>query len=177
MQRTAGLNTRTISWLAILALLGGHCMAGPVHALFGREILGIPWTATKAEIVAALPGGRWVDKGPLQTYTVADAATVFHVRRTAKQSITVALNADGKIDSVAIGFPNGSETHLDLLQNLTEYLGEPLPADTTVARDHAGRSNVSTIWEDNGLRVTLLHSIVTPTFTSNVVTIARIPVL
>ena len=177
MKRAAGMTTRSVSWLALLTLLVSHCMAGPVHELFGREILGIPWTASKADIDLALPGGRWAGKGALQTYSVADGATIFRVARTAKQNIRVALNAEGKIDSVAIDFPNGSDTHLDLLENLTVYLGEPLPADTTVARDRAGRSNVSTIWEDSGLRVTLLHSIVTPTFTSNQVTIARIPAL
>ena len=156
-----------------MLLFGSQAMAGPVHSIFGREILGIPWTATKAEVALALPGGKWAGTGP-QTYTVTDASTVFRVRRTSRQAIAVAMNDAGKIASVAIAFPNGTETHLDLLENLTEYLGEPAGADTTVTRDSAGKANVRTIWEDNGLRVTLVHSIATASFTSNEVVIARV---
>jgi hypothetical protein len=175
MQHTTRINLRTMPWLVMLALLGSQSVAGPVHDVFGREILGMPWTASKAEIAGALPGGKWTNKGPLQTYTVTDSATVFHVRRTVRQKTVVALDASGKIASVAIGFPDGTETHLDLLENLTEFLGEPAAADTTVTRDAARKANVRTNWEEKELRVTLLHAIVTPTFTTNEVTVTRTP--
>lgn len=171
MIRTVSSLVRASTCIAML-LIGCQSMAGPVHALFGREILGIPWTATRTELVMALPGGTWT--GPrARTYTVMEGSTVFGIRRTARQSIVVAMNEAGKMASVAIKFPNGTGTHLDLLENLTHYLGEPAGADTTVTRDSAGRANVRTTWEDGGLQVTLVHSIVTATFTSNEVSISR----
>jgi hypothetical protein len=174
MQRTAIQNVVSIMQLALLVVLGQHAMAGQVHALFGREILGLPWTASSIEIAAALPGGKW--SGTPQTYTVADSSTVFQIRRTSRQTITVTLNASGRLDSVTIGFPPGGETHLDLLENLSDYLGEPSPADTSVTRE-AGTPHVRTTWEENGIRVTLVHVIVTPTFTRNEVIVARVPAL
>jgi hypothetical protein len=174
MKRATAVATHSLTWLAVLTLLGSPALAGPVHSLFAREILGIPWTASRADIAAALPGGRWVGSATAQTYVVADETRIFDVRRTARQTLTVALNAAGKIDSVTITFPNGNETHLDLLESLTGFLGQPSTADTRVAKDAAGKTNVSIVWEENGLRVSLQHSIVTTTLTRNQVTVARV---
>lgn len=174
MDGTTSLFSRPFRWAAMLALCCSQVMASPVHVLFGREILGIPWTASKADIELAVPGGKWSVHGAPQTYTVADGSTIFRVPRTTRQTIAVAMNDAGKIASVSVTFPNGSETHLDLLENLSGFLGEPSAADTTVTRDSAGKANVRTVWEDNELRVTLVHTILTTTFTTNQVIVMRI---
>lgn len=154
--------------LAALALL--HCipaLAGPIADEFSDGVFGLPWGASKQQIEAAFPKGKWEApaKG-IEFYEVKDARPIFGLERTKKDTISFGLASDQRLSSVAVTFPKGDYGPLVI------KLGEKFGAAETKqpisnANPEAMVVSFRNTWEEPPVTVTLnTAAIAFSTFTS-----------
>jgi len=65
-------------------------------------MFGLEWGATRDQIEAAFPGGKWKTLFGSSTYWVDDTRTVLNIERAKKSRLGFNLNPDGRMIGVSI---------------------------------------------------------------------------
>lgn len=160
-----GMTARKFSSLLLLLTpIGAN--AGPIADLLADGVFGVAWSASPAEVEAALPGGKWKSYGGIKTYSVPDGRTVFGVERTPKQHIDFGFSTSEKMNGVSVEFPGelmSVERFGNLLAKTTEVFGPPIRgADAPEpfeysAGDVGGLTATQVLWPtDEGVTVSLV---------------------
>jgi hypothetical protein len=137
--------------MILLLLLPSLVYAGKIADAFSTEIIGVRWGSTQKQVAKAFPKGESRKHFGVLTYTVPDGRTLFETERTLDNNIQFVFNAEGKLNGVNIGFPNGADAFNNLLKKLTTHFGQhELPLKNKSA-------TVVTWPEDNGIKIVLKH--------------------
>lgn len=149
----------TTAAIAILLLKNVAVHAGPLADTFGPGLFGVKWGATKTEVEAVHPNGKW-HHSPVDSYQIDDSRPIFGMERK-KQKITFAFASDDRLTSMAIYFGGGSMGYANVLHFMTEQFGPPLRNENEKIEENYGfGTTLGARWPADGqINVTLLTQI------------------